>query len=388
MTSALLTDLGSPRKNRWLQTVLLMAFLAVLFAPPVAFADDIYTRNHFARFACLAILALSVDLIWGYTGLLSLGQGLYFGIGAYAVGYSLALQKAATAQDLPFVAAHDMAMPGFMAVMGKLTAVPVWIRPLINIWVALAVAVLLPTLIAALFGWLTFRLRIKGVFFALITQVLILAMYQLVVKYLEFTGGFVGMQGLPWLNLFGVYQFKDSADLYYLIAAVLAISFLGCYWLVNSKFGMVLTGIRDNETRVLAMGYNTALCKTFVFAIAAAMAGMAGALYAAANRTIGPEFFKVDFSIDAVIFVAVGGRGTLFGAVLGAFLVRYVSTTISDDHPETWRFILGGLFIAVVLFLPYGIMGALRTLPNTIRTWSRKRSPEPQPLESDLPAAP
>src|SRR5439155_2114934 len=141
--------------------------------------------------------------------------------------------------------------------------------------------------------------------------------------YLPQTGGFVGMPGLPPLNLFGVYQFQDSFDLYYLIATILVLSFLGSYWLVNSKFGKVMTAIRDNENRIRAMGYNTALCKTFVYALSGAMAGLGGALFAAANRTIGPEFFKVDFSIDAVIFVAVGGRGTLFGAVLGAFLVRY-----------------------------------------------------------------
>ena len=154
----------------------------------------------------------------------------------------------------------------------------------------------------------------------------------LVIKYLEFTGGFVGMQGLPWLNLFGIYQFKDSHDLYFLIAGTLALCFMGSYWLVNSKFGKLLAAIRDSETRVMAMGYNTALCKTFVFGVAAGMAGIAGALFAAANRTVGHEFFKAEFSIDAVIFVAVGGRGTLFGAILGAFLVRYFSTAISADR--------------------------------------------------------
>ena len=374
------------RRVRW---VLLALCLAALFAPPFVYEDDVYRRDQFTKFAALAILALSLDLIWGYTGLLSLGQGLYFGLGAYAMGYSLILQKMAIGEnplEPNFTASPDMAMPGFMAVMGQLTEVPFWIRPFINIWFALAVAILLPALLATLFGLVTFRLRIKGVFFALITQVLILALYLVVVRNLPYTGGDVGMIGLPWLNLFGIYQFENSFQLYFLIAGILVLCFLGSYWLVNSKFGKLLTAIRDNENRVLAMGYNTMMYKTFIFALAGGMSGLSGALYVAANRTCGPDFLKIEFSVEAVILVAVGGRGTLIGAILGAFLVRFANAFINDMWSEGWRFIQGGLFIGVVLFLPEGIMGAVYRLADRCRRWvGHKALADPDSFPAEPP---
>lgn len=345
-------------------------FLFGLFIPGPVFSavHDRYWLELFTRYLALALFALSIDLIWGYTGLLSLGQGLFFGLGAYATGYSLKLRAAALAAGKPLVAAPDMALPDFMF-FGGLSQVPAWARPLINIYLALALAVVLPTLLGALFGLVTFRRRIKGVYFSLITQALVLAAYTLVDNQLPYTGGRVGMPGLADLELFG-HTFQ-GLSLYLLITATLVVCYLGCFALVRSKFGKVLTAIRDSETRVLALGYNTALYKTFVFALAGGLAGLAGALYVAALGTTGPDVLETGFSIEAVILVAVGGRGTLIGAVLGAVLVNLAKTNINNEFKQAWPIFLGTLFMLVVVFMPDGLVGSLRKLARRLGSPAR-----------------
>jgi urea transport system permease protein len=335
------------------------AFLAILFIPGFVLADDKYWLPLFTRYMALALFALSVDLVWGYTGLLSLGQGLYFGLGAYCVGYSLKLRSAALEAGKPFVAAPDMALPDFMAYC-RLDAVPGWIAPLINLWLALGLAVLLPMAVAALFGFITFWRRIKGVYFSLITQALVLAVFTLVVNQQPYTGGVVGMTKLAKLELFG--RKFQGPDLYFLITGILSLCFVGCLLLMRGKLGRILTAIRDSEYRVLSLGYNTAMYKTFIFALAGGLAGLAGALYVSALGTTGPDRLGIGFSIEVVILVAVGGRGTLFGAVLGAVLVSLANTYINDSYKQAWPLILGGLFILVVVFLPDGIVGSARNL--------------------------
>jgi urea transport system permease protein len=359
-----------PPSRSWIGRIFIALFLVALFAPVVLYADDRYWLPMITRYMCMALFALSVDLIWGYTGLLSLGQGLYFGLGVYAIGYSLKLQRAAilaatqahTAPD--FTPGPDMAMPDFMGYCG-LTHVPFWIAPFINIWLAIALAVLVPTLIAAVFGGIAFVRRIKGVYFSLITQAVLLAVFTLVDNQQPYTGGRVGMTYLAKLELFG--KTFEMRSMFLLVTGTLVAIFLLCYWLTGSKFGKLLTAIRDNEYRVMALGYNTAMYKTFVFALAGAIAGIAGALYAATMGTAGPDRFGVVASIEIVIMVAVGGRGTLVGAVLGALLVStgeslFSDFKIGDSDIQTWPIIMGALFIGVVLFMPNGIMGALRNL--------------------------
>jgi len=352
--------------------VLLVVFLAALFVPAYQFAGDRYWLPLFSKFMALALFALSVDLIWGYTGLMSLGQGLYFGLGAYAAGYSLILQKAAikaaevAGTEPSFVPGPDMALPDFMEYC-RVPAVPGWIAPLIDLRLALPLAILLPLLVATLFGWITFRLRVKGVYFALVTQALVLAAFTIVATEQPYTAGVVGMRGLAKLQMFG--HIFQMADLYYLITSILVVCYLGCLALIRSKFGKVLTAIRDNENRVLALGYNTAMYKTFVFAVAGALAGLAGVLYVASQGTAGPDRFGIEFSIEVVVMVAVGGRGTLYGAILGAILVNFANTYINNEFQNAWRFILGGLFVGVVLFLPNGIVGGGRSLVNWLLSW-------------------
>ena len=243
-------------------------FLLCLLTPPFYYSDDPYRCEQFSKIAALAILALSIDLIWGYTGLLSLGQGLSFGVGAYAVAYSLKLQQAflQDGRTRPFIMSGLIWRCLISWRSSRLDKVPEPIRPLINIYVALAVAILLPALVAAVFGFVTFRLRIKGVYFSLITQALILALYLVVIRTLPYTGGDVGMVDLNQLTLFG-YRFQEDYYLYFFIAGILIACFLGCAVLMNSKFGQLLTAIRDNENRVMALGCNPALYKTFIFTL-------------------------------------------------------------------------------------------------------------------------
>jgi urea transport system permease protein len=359
----------------WLRWAGMMIFAALIFAPGLYLADDRYWLPLFTRYVALALFALSVDLVWGYTGLLSLGQGLYFGLGAYAMGYSLKLQAAANAAGNPHVASPDMALPDFMEYC-RLTEVPWLIRPLINVWLALFLAVAVPALVAAAFGFVTFLRRIKGVYFSLITQALLLATFTLIDNQQPYTGGRVGMVNLAKLELLG-FKFV-GLKMYLLIAGVLSVTLLLCYALTRSKVGKVLTGIRDSEYRVLSLGYNTALYKTFVFALAGAIAGLAGALYVSALGTAGPDRFAIPFSLEVVVMVAVGGRGTLIGAVLGAVLVAFANTYFNDLTKDKWPFILGGLFIVVVVFLPEGIVGFLARLPGRLAKLIGRKSPSAQ----------
>ena len=347
----------------WLRRAAVVVFLAALFLPGWYYANDKYMLPEFTRYMALALFAISVDLVWGYTGLLSLGQGLYFGLGAYAVAYSLKLQAAAIENDKPMIAAPDMALPDFMS-WTRLGEVPVWIRPLIDLRIAIPLAVILPTVVAALFGFITFRRRIKGVFFSLVTQALLLAVFTVVYNQQPYTGGVVGMNNLAKLQLFG-HKFV-GLSMYLLTTIVTVVCFLGCAALINSKFGKILTAIRDSEYRVLALGYNTAMYKTFVFALAGGLAGLAGALYVSSLGTAGPDRFGISFSIVIVVFVAVGGRGTLIGAILGAILVSWANTTINDLAKDYWPFFLGGLFILVTVFLPDGIVGGLSRMTQHI----------------------
>jgi urea transport system permease protein len=361
--------IAPPRSNP-LRGLVLVLFLGSLYLPLLFVADDRYWLPLFARYMAIALFALSVDIIWGYTGLLSLGQGLFFGIGAYATAYSLVLQGAAMNRGKPLEVLPDMALTEFM-IFGRLPAVPGWMAPFIHIWFALAVAIILPTLVAYFFGLATFRRGIKGVYFSLITQALVLAIFELVNCALPYTGGVVGMPGLPRLTLFG-HSFQ-MVSLYLLVTTTLVICFVVSYVVLNGKLGKLLTAIRDNENRVMALGYNTAMYKTFAFVVAGMMAGLAGALYVGVQRTVGPELFGVAFSIEIVILVAVGGRGTLYGAVIGAVLVHFTNTVISSQFTEAWPILLGSLFILVTLFLPEGIVGWLKKHCDSLAAFIRRK---------------
>jgi urea transport system permease protein len=216
-----------------------------------------------------------------------------------------------------------------------------------------------------------FRRRVKGVYFSLITQAMVLVIFHLVTNQMPYTGGEGGLYNLARMEVFGI-DFGNGLTMYLLITTFVVVFGLACYALMHSKFGKILTAIRDNEFRVMALGYNTAMYKTFIFALAGAMAGLAGGLFVAANRTAGPTFFSIAESIEVVIFVAVGGRGTLAGPILGALLVSEGKDFINEKFREIWPIVLGGLFISVVVFLPDGIIGGVPRIVNYVRRSGRK----------------
>jgi urea transport system permease protein len=377
----------------WLSKGATTFFLLALFIPGFLYADEPFYLNLFTRYACYALFAVGVDLIWGYTGLLSLGQGLFFGMGAYAVGYSLILQKAEQ---------RGLEMPDFMF-QCRLESIPPLIAMFHDTWVGVVIGLTVPTIIALILGFVMFQRRIKGVYFSLFTQALVLAMFMLVNRQRPYCGGVDGLTYLARFNLFG-YEFDENgAPLFFMVTGILVTCFIAMAILLNGKFGKVLTAIRDNEFRVMALGYNTAMYKTFAYVIAGFFAGLAGALYTAANRSAGPQWFSIAFSIEIVIYVAVGGRGTMVGAILGTLVVNVARTYLNDNgtafseflkwfvpkiakafgHDMTftepaklWPIWLGAMFIFVVLFMPDGIIGLLKNLTARI---TRRFQANPQP---------
>ncbi len=285
-----------------------------------------YLMALFGKYVCYAILALSIDLIWGYCGILSLGHGAFFALGGYAMGLYLMRQIGSRGVDM--------------------------------FWFAALIVVLAPGLLAFCFGWLAFRSRVTGVYLSIITQAMT---YALLLAFFRNDFGFGGNNGLTDFKDilgFNVQAEATRAALFMLSCLGLIISFMICRAVVTSKLGKVLVAVRDAESRTRFLGYRVESYKLFVFTLSACMAGVAGALYVPQVGIINPGEFAPGNSIEAVIWVAVGGRGTLIGAALGAIVVNYAKTVFtSGPLAPYWLFMLGALFILVTLLLPKGIIG-------------------------------
>jgi len=334
----------------------LVAALAVVpalnvLAPPGSslYLPDFYI-NIIGKWLCLAMLALAIDLIWGYCGLLSLGHGAFFALGGYAMGMYL-MRSIGTRG----VYGHPV-LPDFMVFLNW-KELPWYWYGFDHFAFAAALALVVPGALAFVFGWFAFRSRITGVYFSIITQAMTFA---LMLAFFRNDMGFGGNNGLTdFKDLLGFPLNRTSTRIgvYAVSAAALGGTFLLCRFVVTSKLGRVLVAIRDAESRVRFLGYSVTAYKTFVFTLSAMIAGLAGALYVPQAGIINPSEFSPAASIEAVIWVAVGGRGTLVGAVLGAFVVNGLKSVLTSTFAELWLFILGSLFIAVTLFLPRGIVG-------------------------------
>jgi urea transport system permease protein len=308
----------------------------------------------FGKYLCFALLALSIDLIWGYCGILSLGHGAFFALGGYAMGMYLMRQIGTRG-----VYAHPI-LPDFMVFLNW-PELPVYWYGFQHFAYAALMVVLVPGLLAFVFGWFAFRSRVTGVYFSIITQALTFA---LMLGFFRNNFGFGGNNGLTDFKDilgFNVQAPGTRATLFVASALALMLGFVICRVVVSSKLGKVLVAIRDAETRVRFLGYRVEAYKLFAFTLSACMAGVAGALYVPQVGIINPSEFSPASSIEAVIWVAVGGRGTLTGAVLGAVLVNYGKTYFTSGAlAPYWLFVLGGLFVAVTLLLPRGIVGTVR----------------------------
>lgn len=331
--------------NKQYLAILLIVLLLAL--APLCLSE--FRLNLIGKFLTYAIVAVGLDLIWGYTGILSLGHGVFFGLGAYCMGMYLKLE-----------ASGEM-IPDFMMWSG-IWELPFFWKPFANPWFALIAAMLVPMLLAALVGYLAFRSRIKGSYFAIITQALALIFTILLIGQQGYTGGTNGITNLS--TIFGHPLAEQTVQtwIYLLTVVALGMVLLISRFLVNSRFGKLLIAIRDGENRTRFIGYDPVLIKTVVFALSALFSGLAGALFIPQVGIISPSMMGIGPSVEMTIWVAVGGRATLIGAVLGAILVNIAKSLLSETYPDVWLYLLGALFIGVVLFFPNGILGLVRKL--------------------------
>ncbi|MEX0740357.1 MAG: urea ABC transporter permease subunit UrtC [Pseudohongiella sp.] len=312
-----------------------------------------YTITLLGKYLCYAMLALAVDVIWGYCGILSLGHGAFFALGGYAMGMYLMRQIG----DRGVYGNPDL--PDFMVFLNWDTLPWYWFG-MDQFWFAMVMVALVPGLLALVFGWLAFRSRVTGVYLSIMTQALT---YALMLAFFRNEMGFGGNNGLT--DFKEIAGFDLSADgtrlgLFVITAIVLAAVFVSSQLIMRSRLGRVLVSIRDSEARARFLGYRTDHFKVWLFVYSALIAALAGALYVPQVGIINPGEFSPVNSIEIVVWVAVGGRGTLYGAVVGAILVSYAKTRFTSLVPESWIFMLGALFVFVTIFLPKGLAGLLK----------------------------
>jgi urea transport system permease protein len=332
--------------------LLVMPALNILPSEDSWFHLSDFSLNRFGKFFAFAILALGLDLIWGYTGILSLGQGVFFGLGAYCMGMHLML-------TIGKESVYGSDLPDFM-VWNQVKELPLFWKPFFSFPVAVVGAILVPMLFALVFGFFAFRSRIKGVYFAIITQALALAAWLVFNRNDTNLGGTNGLTDFKQVIGYRLSDPGTQRVLYVLTVLCLGGAYFLCRWIIRSRAGRVLVAVRDSEKRVVFSGYTPANYKLFVFVVSAGLAGLSGLLYAPQVGIITPAQIGVLPSLEMVIWVAVGGRGSLVGAVLGAVSVNYGRSVLTNYFPELWPFILGGLFVLVVLLFPDGLVGIIR----------------------------
>lgn len=360
-----------PRLKAW-GGVVVAALVVIVMAPVLnlvvpagsAFHLSDYAVQLIAKIMCYAIAALAMDLIWGYTGILSLGHGVFFALGGYAMGMYLMRQIGRDGN-------YQSDLPDFMVFLDW-KALP-WHWALSDSFVAtLALVVLVPGLLAFVFGFFAFRSRIKGVYFSIITQALT---YATMLLFFRNETGFGGNNGFTdFKRILGLPIATPTMRmlLFVLTGCVLIAFFLLARWLVSAKFGRVLQAIRDAESRVMFTGYDPLRYKLAIWVISAVMCGIAGALFVPQVGIINPGEMSPAASIEIAIWAAVGGRGTLVGPIVGAFFVNGAKSWFTQVFPEFWLYVLGAMFIAVTLFLPQGIVGLVRG-PGGIAARLRRR---------------
>jgi urea transport system permease protein len=349
-------DIISTRKSKKQKLIIEIAVIVGIalilgLIMPLVLTD--FRLKLLGRFLSLTIVALGIDLIWGYTGLLSLGHGIFFALGGYAIAMHLNLQ-------LP-----QGDLPDFFSLYGVSQLPWVW-KPFYSFPVTVIALIIVPSIVAAFLGYLVFRNRIKGVYFSIITQAALLVFFNFFNGQQKLINGTNGLKTDTQL-FFGIPASDQGVQLItYEVTILLVIgSYLLCRWLTTGRFGRLLIAIRDDETRVRFSGYDPTWFKVLVFSISGALAGISGALYTIQTGIITPNTMDVAFSIEMVIWVAVGGRATLIGAIIGTLLVSFARTFLSEQFPQIWLFFQGALFLLVVTVLPDGIVGWFKDIWET-----------------------
>jgi urea ABC transporter permease protein UrtC len=334
-----------------------------------------FTINLWGKYLCYGLLAISVDMLWGYTGLLSLGQSLFFSLGGYMLGMNLMLM---IGQDGQYFKSgnNPTLMPDFMVFLGH-TFLPSFWKPFYSFPFAVFAVVAIPGLLALIFGFFAFRSRIKGVYFSILTQALTFAAYIFLKQNDVTMGGENGFTDFRRIVGFDLRNPATQRGLYVATAMLLVLVYVFARWLTTTKFGLVQRAIRDSETRVLFSGYAAANYKLFIFVVASSVAALGGALYVPQVGIINPSELATDKSLEAVVWCAVGGRGTIVGPIVGAISVNALKSWATvGKTADYWLIILGTLFILVVLLMPKGIVG----LPAQLRAvFARRKAAEAEP---------
>ena len=347
------------RGGTWFLGVLAVLAVAVPFFNQVVPASSslhlsVFGVTLIGKYLCYGMLAMAIDLIWGYCGILSLGHAAFFALGGYAMGMYLMRQIGSRGVY------GNPILPDFMVFLNY-KSLPWFWYGFNHFPFALLMMFLVPALLALVFGWFAFRSRVTGVYFSIITQALT---YALLLAFFRNDMGFGGNNGFTdFKDILGFDLHSDRTHVVLLVitASALAASYLACRAIVGSRAGRVIRAIRDAESRTRFLGYPVETYKLWLFVFSAVVAGVAGALYVPQIGIINPSEFSPINSIEAVIWVAVGGRGTLYGAIAGAVLVNYAKTYLTGAFPEVWLYALGALFVLVTLFLPRGIIGLVQS---------------------------
>jgi urea transport system permease protein len=362
-----------------------IALITIFLIPPLlTIVGQAFRVSLLGRFLALAIVALGIDLIWGYTGMLSLGHGVFFALGGYALAMHLQLAPLEPGR-----------LPEFMGLYG-VQELPWFWQPFYSFPLTIIGVIIIPALLAALLGYLVFRNRIRGVYFSILTQAATIVFFNFFNGQQKLFNGTNGLTNYKTLLGFEVNAPQTQFTFYALTIILLALTYGFCRWLTTGRFGRLLVAIRDDESRVRFSGYNPTGFKVLVFAISAGLAGIAGALYTIQTGLISPKAMDIAFSIEMVIWVAVGGRATLIGAIIGAILVNFARSLLSEQFPEIWLFFQGALFLLVVMLLPDGLVGWWRSqginqirrllrMPNQAVTYpSLETDPEVQQEREEL----
>jgi len=339
-----------------------------------------FTINVWGKYLCYALLAISVDLLWGYTGLLSLGQALFFSLGGYMMGMYLMRMIGDLGQ-------YGKPIPDFLVFLGWSDLPEFW-KPFDSFPFALAMVLLVPGILALVFGFLAFRSRVKGVYFAILTQALTYGASLMFFRNDMLMGGNNGFTDFRFILGFDIRSAATQRGLFIATAITLLLVYVALRLLSYTKFGLVQRAIRDGENRVLFSGYATAHFKLFIFIISAGIAALAGALYVPQVGIINPSEMTPDKSLEAVVWCAVGGRATLVGPIIGAIGVNSLKSWASRAAPDYWLVILGGLFVVVVLLLPGGIVSIPARIKALWQRFAKKPDDVPPPKPPAPPQAP
>ena len=341
------------------------SFVAALMLLPLVVSDPFWL-NRFAKYCVYGILGVSIALSWGYAGVLNLGQGLFFGLGAYMIAMSLKLASATSLQQ-----GSTTPLPDFMLWNSEPGAVTdlccinkgsfLWI-PFQWQWFGVAMGLALPTLVAGVVAAVTFRKRIAGVFVSIITLALVLLVRLVLIDAQPLTNGFNGLTDLGWFTVGGFDFDPYVTPTYYLVAVSLSVVLIGARLLAETRAGLILQAIRDDENRARYLGFDVPAYQIFFFCVSALIAGFAGMLYVLAAEFASPTFMDLTFSITMVVWAAVGGRSSILGACIGAMLINTIEASMSESATfmEAWKVVIGLMFILVVLYLPRGIAGVVK----------------------------